>query len=58
LRREGGEGVARKNLTIRVSDEEMEWLKQESELQMRTIGNLIIWILQQYRIADEKQHSE
>jgi hypothetical protein len=48
--------MAKRNLTIRVSDEDMEWLKQESELQMRPIANLVLWILQQYR--DQKDAIE
>ena len=41
--------MGRRNLTIRVSDEEMEWLKQEANAQMRPISNFIMWAVQQYK---------
>ena len=41
--------MGKRNLTIRVDDEEMAWFKQEAEAQMRPIGNFIMWLVRQYR---------
>ena len=40
--------MGKRNLTLRVSDEEMEWLKKEADAQMRPVGNLIMWVVRRY----------
>lgn len=39
----------RHNFTVRVSDEEAEWLKQEAERQGRSVANLIRLLILRYR---------
>ena len=41
-----------KNLTVRISDDEIQWLKAEAAKEMRPISLLVRWILSEYR----KQH--
>lgn len=43
------------NFTIRLSDDELEWLKAEAEKQHRTIANLIRYLLCLYRENNEDQ---
>ena len=38
-----------KNTTIRFSDEEYKWLKNEAESQQRTVSNLIKRVLNLYK---------
>ena len=37
------------NLTIRLSDEEREWIEKEAQSQYRTTGNFIRYVLSLYR---------
>lgn len=37
------------NFTIRFSDEEISWLKEEAQAQQRSVGNLITYVLSLYR---------
>lgn len=39
----------KRNLTIRVTDEEIEWLQKEARAQMRTVANFILYVLNLYR---------
>lgn len=39
----------KRNLTIRVTDEEIEWLQGEAQAQMRTVANFILYVLNLYR---------
>ena len=41
--------MEKKNLTIRVSDDEREWLEKEAKAQCRSTGNFIRYILSLYR---------
>ena len=38
-----------KNFTVRLTDEERMWLEKEAKAQMRSVGNLISYVLSQYR---------
>jgi len=43
-----------KNITIRMSIEEIAWLREESEKEMRPIGNTVRKILAEYREAKKE----
>ena len=45
----------RHNFTVRVSDEEAEWLKQEAERQGRSVANLIRLLIMRYREDTDKK---
>lgn len=42
-------GGPKKNLTIRFSDDEIEWLNKVSEKEFRPVAGTVRWILAQYR---------
>ncbi len=43
------------NLTIRFSDEEIEWLKCEAKKQVRPVAQLVRWIVAEYRAEAAKK---
>lgn len=43
------ERVPMKNLTVRLSDDEIQWLKAEAAKEMRPVALLVRWILSEYR---------
>jgi len=43
-----------KNITIRMSPEEITWLREESKKEMRPIGNTVRKILAEYREAKKE----
>lgn len=38
-----------KNVTVRLSDDEIKWLMAEATKEMRTLASLIRWIIAEYR---------
>lgn len=47
--------LARKNFTVRVSEEELSWLQTEAKRQGRSIANLIIFIITEYMKKERKE---
>ena len=41
--------MAKHNLTIRIDDEEREWIEREAKAQYRTAANFILYVLKLYR---------
>ena len=45
----GSDAMPKSNFTLRLNDEELEWLRQEAQKQNRSMGNLIRYILRDYK---------
>jgi hypothetical protein len=43
----------KRNLTVRLEGEDREWLEAEAARQVRSVANLIYWILAEYRKSHE-----
>ncbi|WP_143340900.1 ribbon-helix-helix protein, CopG family [Dethiosulfovibrio salsuginis] len=39
----------KKNLTIRLDPDELEWLEGEAKRQVRSVAGLVRWLIAQYR---------
>ena len=48
----GGDVMLKSNFTLRLNDEELEWLRQEAQKQNRSVGNLIREILEEYKLRE------
>ena len=47
----GGDAMPKTNFTLRLEVEELKWLHQEAQDQNRSIGNLIRYILREYKLT-------
>ena len=45
--------MGKHNVTLHLTDEEVEWLKREADVQMRSIPNFIVWTLRQCQKRDK-----
>ena len=50
--------MTKRNFTIRLSEEDLEWLKEEAERQQRTVANLITYILSLYHKGNTTRQGE
>lgn len=48
------------NLTIRFSDEELEWLQSMAKQEVRPVAQLVRWIIAEYRkgLVKQSAHQE
>ena len=46
----GGDVMLKSNFTLRLDEDELEWLHQEAKKQNRSVGNLIRYILREYKL--------
>ena len=45
----GSDAMPKSNFTLRLNEDELEWLHQEAQKQNRSVGNLIRYILREYK---------
>ena len=45
----GSDVMPKSNFTLRLNEDELEWLHQEAKKQNRSVGNLIRYILREYK---------
>ena len=50
--------MRKNNFTIRLSEEQLEWLKKEAERQQRSVGNLIAYIVSKYSRSQSTHQDE
>ncbi len=48
--------MVKHSLTLRLDDDERVWLEAEAKKQQRSIGNLIRYILRQYRETQDENY--
>lgn len=51
------ENTKKFNFTIRLSEDEFQWLQSEAEREIRPIGQMIRWIIAEYRNSQVKNSS-
>ena len=53
----GGDAMPKSNFTLRLDDETRAWVEQEAREQQRSVANFILYVLRQYRDAQDASRS-